>query len=149
LFITATQNGTSISKNGAFVTTINAGQTYQMAIAGASAYVQTSAPAYVWQLSGFGCEVGMDLIPPIICTGGFSVSITRSTTEDLFVNVMVRNGGQGSFTVNGNNAVITAGMFTAVPGTGGQWLSAQVSLPVVRIRKTLLSLLITLLRFSI
>jgi gliding motility-associated-like protein len=132
LFITATQNGTTITKNGTFVTTINAGQTYQMAVAGASAYVQTSAPAYVWQLSGFGCEVGMDLIPPIICTGGFSVSITRSTTEDLFVNVMVQNGGQWNFTVNGNNAVITAGMFASVPGTGGQWLSAQVSLPVAQ-----------------
>jgi gliding motility-associated-like protein len=130
LFITATQNGTSITRNGTFITTINAGQTYQLAIGGASAYVQTSAPAYVWQMSGFGCEIGMDLIPPIICTGGFSVSITRSTTEDLYVNVMVQNGGQGNFTVNGSNAVITAGMFTAVPGTGGQWLSAQVSLPV-------------------
>jgi gliding motility-associated-like protein len=130
LFITATQNGTTISKNGTFVAALNAGQTYQMAIGGVSAYVQTSAPAYVWQLSGFGCEVGMDLIPPIICTGGFSVSITRSTTENLFVNVMVQNGGQGNFTVNGNNTVITAGMFTPVPGTGGQWLTAQVSLPV-------------------
>lgn len=132
LFITATQNGTSITKNGVLVTTINAGQTYQLPIAGASAYVQTSAPAYVWQMSGFGCEIGMDLIPPIVCTGGFSVSITRSTTEDLYVNVMVQNGGQGNFTVNGNNAVITAGMFTPVPGTGGQWLSSQVSLPVAQ-----------------
>ncbi|MCW5908205.1 MAG: gliding motility-associated C-terminal domain-containing protein [Chitinophagales bacterium] len=132
LFITATQNNTTISKNGAALTTINAGQTYQVAIAGASAYIQTSAPAYVWQMSGFGCEVGLDLIPPIICTGSFSVSITRSTTESLFINVMVQNGGQGNFTVNGNAGVITAGMFAAVPGTGGQWLSAQVTLPAAQ-----------------
>lgn len=132
LFITATQNGTTVSKNGTALTTLNAGQTYQVAIAGASAYIQTSAPAYVWQLSGFGCEIGMDLLPPIVCTGGFSVSVTRSTTEDLFVNVMVQNGGQGNFLVNGAAGIITAGAFTAVPGTGGQWFTAQVSLPVAQ-----------------
>lgn len=132
LFITATQNGTTISKNGALLTTINAGQTYQVAIAGASAYIQTSAPAYVWQLSGFGCEIGLDLLPPITCTGSFSVSVTRSTPEDLFVNVMVQNGSQGSFLVNGDPNVITAGMFTVVPGTGGQWFTAQVSLPAAQ-----------------
>lgn len=129
LFITATQNGTSISQNGSLVTTINAGQTYQLAVGGPSTYVQTSAPAYVWQLSGIGCEVGLDILPSVVCTGGFSVAINRTTNELLYVNLLVRNGGQGSFQVNGSSAVITAGMFTVVPGTGGQWYSAQVSLP--------------------
>jgi gliding motility-associated-like protein len=32
--------------------------------------------------------------------------------------------------VNGAAGVITAGMFTAVPNSGGQWLTAQVNLPV-------------------
>ncbi len=129
LFITATQNGTSISQNGSAVTTINAGQTYQVAVGTGATYIQTSSPAYVWQLSGFGCEIGMDVLPPIICTGSFSVSFTRSTTESLFVSVLVRSGGQNSFLVNGSPAVITSGMFNPVPGTGGQWVIAQVSLP--------------------
>jgi gliding motility-associated-like protein len=130
LFVTAIQNGTTISQDGVAVTTINAGQTYRLGIAGSATYIQTSAPVYVLQLSGFGCEIGIDIIPPIICTGSFDVSFTRSTSEDMFINVMVRNGGQNGFLVNGSNAVITGGAFTAVPGTGGQWLSAQVSLPV-------------------
>lgn len=130
LFITATQNGTTISQNGAAVTTINAGQTHRLPVGGPSTFVQTSQPAYVWQLSGIGCEVGLDILPPIVCTGSSSVSITRTTTENLYVNVLVRSGGQGNFTVNGSNAVITAGMFTAVPGTGNQWFAAQVLLPL-------------------
>ena len=130
LFITAIQNGTTISQNGAAVTTINAGQTYQLAIGGPSTYIQTSAPVYILQLSGFGCEIGIDILPPIICTGSFDVSFTRSTSEDLFINVLVQNGSQGNFLVNGSNTVLTAGMFAAVPGTGGQWLAAQLSLPV-------------------
>lgn len=130
LFVMAIQNGTTITQDGTLITTINAGQTYRLAIAGTSTYIQTSAPVYVLQMSGFGCEVGLDILPPIICTGSFDVAFTRSTTEDMFINVMVRSGGQGNFFLNGSNAVITAGSFTAVPGTGGQWFSAQISLPV-------------------
>ncbi|MFM2306816.1 MAG: hypothetical protein RLZZ367_1485 [Bacteroidota bacterium] len=130
VFVTAIQNGTTISQDGSVVTTINAGQTYQLGIPGSSTYIQTSAPVYVLQLSGFGCEIGIDILPPIICTGSFDVSFTRSTTEDMFINVMVRSGGQNGFLVNGSNAVLTGAMFTAVPGTGGLWLNAQVSLPV-------------------
>jgi gliding motility-associated-like protein len=130
VFVMAIQNGTSITQDGVAVTTINAGQTYQLSIPGAATYIQSSAPVYVLQLSGFGCEIGIDILPPIICTGSFDVAFTRSTTEDMFINVMVRSGGEGNFLVNGSPAVITAGAFTAVPGTGGQWLSAQISLPV-------------------
>lgn len=132
LFVTATQNNTIISKNGTVVTTINAGQTFQIAIAGASAYIQTSSPAYVWQLSGFGCEIGLDILPPILCTGSFSVGLSRTTNEDLFMNLLVRSGAQGNFLVNGSNTVITAGLFNPVPGTGGQWVAAQVSLPAAQ-----------------
>ncbi len=130
LFVMAIQNGTTITQDGTPVATINAGQTSRLSIAGTSTYIQTSAPVYVLQMSGFGCEIGLDILPPIICTGSFDVAFTRSTTEDMFINVMVRSGGQGNFLVNGSNAVITAGGFTAVPGTGGQWVSAQISLPV-------------------
>ena len=132
LFILATQNGTTVSQNGTLVTTINAGQTYQVAVGGASTYIQTSLPAYVWQLSGQGCEVGAGQLPQVSCTGSSSVSYVRSSNVSLYLNVMVRNGGQGDFLVNGSASVLTAGMFSAVPGTGGQWMAAQVSLPLAQ-----------------
>lgn len=132
LFITATQNNTTITKDGVLLTTINSGQTFQVAVGGVSTYIQTSAPAYIWQLSGFGCEIGLDVLPPIVCTGSFAVGISRTTNEDLFLNLLVQNGGQGSFTVNGSSTVVTPGLFTAVPGTANQWFAAQVSLPAAQ-----------------
>ena len=134
VFVTATQNGTAISRDGAPATTINAGQTYRVTLAAPviSTYIQASHPVYVWQVSGTGCEIGAALLPRITCTGSSLVSYVRTTNVDLYLNVLVRNGGQGNFLVNGSAGVITAGQFTAVPGTGGQWLTAQVSLPLAQ-----------------
>ena len=129
LYITATQNGTAISSNGTYVTTINAGQTYQMATSLPSYYVQTSHPSYIFQVGGLGVEIGGALLAPLNCTGSTSVSFIQSLDVNLVVNVLVKNGGQGSFLVNGSSGVITAPAFSAVPGTGGTWYAAQVNLP--------------------
>ena len=130
LFITGTQTGTDIYENGTLVTTIGAGQTYRMSAPSPSCYIRTTHPAYVYQLSGIGSEVGSALLPQINCTGSTSVSFTQSSTVQITLNLLVKNGGQGSFLVNGAAGVVTAAAFSAVPGTGGVWYTAQVSLPV-------------------
>ncbi len=130
LFILATQNGTTISQNGVVAATINAGQTHRAVIGGPSTYIQTSAPVYVLQLTGVGCEFGLGMLPQINCTGSSSVSYARFLPSQLYLNLVVRNGGQGDFLVNGNTGVINAANFAAVPGTGGQWMAAQVSLSI-------------------
>ncbi len=132
IFVLATQNATSVSVNGVNVSTLNTGQTYSQFITGASIYIQTSAPVYVLQMSGFGCEVGLDILPPIVCTGSFSVSFTRSTTESLYITLLVESGGQGNFLFNGGGGVINSGMFSAVPGTGNQWYAAQILLTLAQ-----------------
>jgi gliding motility-associated-like protein len=130
VFILATQNNTSVSVNGTIVTTLNQGQSYNYAIGEAnSAYIVTSEPVYVLQLSGFGCEVGMSVLPPIICTGSQNVAFARSTAESLFLILLVQAGGEGNFSLNGNNGVITPANFSVVPGTANQWLFAQVTIP--------------------
>ncbi|MFN5622154.1 MAG: gliding motility-associated C-terminal domain-containing protein, partial [Flavobacteriales bacterium] len=113
--------------NGAFLVTLNAGESFATYIGGPSAYIEASAPVSVLQASGYGCEVGLDVIPPIVCTGSSEISFTRSTTESLSANLLVQSGSEGDFLFNGNNGVITAGMFSPVPGTSGNWLFAQVS----------------------
>lgn len=130
LFIMGTEPNTDISFNGAPLATIGAGETYTVAIGGASAYIEATAPVSVLQLSGFGCEVGLDILPPIICTGSTSVSFTRSTNESLYITLVVESGNEANFLFNGNAGVITAAMFTSVPGTGGQWLAATTLLSV-------------------
>lgn len=131
LFITATQPMTDIYLNGVFVTTIpTAGSTYTMVCPAPSGYIKTSFPVYIYQLSGIHSEVGSALLPQINCTGSSSVSIQQSASIDFKLNLLVKTVGTGGFLVNGVAGVITAGMFTPVPGTGGVWSTAQVTLPV-------------------
>lgn len=127
LYIMAVEDNTEVFFNGSLLTTLDAGDSFATYIGGSSAYIESSAPVSVLQASGYGCEVGLDVIPPIVCTGSSEISFTRSTSEPLSVNLLVRSGNEGDFLFNGSAGVITAGMFDAVPGTGGDWLFAQVS----------------------
>jgi len=130
LFITATQDLTTISLNGTYLTTINAGQTYRMSCPNPSGYLQTSFPAYVYQLSGIGSEVGSALLPQINCTGSQAVSLYQSSTINFKLNLLVKAAGIGNFLVNGVAGAILATSFVPVPGTAGAWYSAQIVMPV-------------------
>lgn len=130
VYITSTQNGTSISQDGIFVTTLNAGSSTELTVTNSSTYIQSTAPVYVYHLSGIGCEVGSALLPKINCTGSSSVSVARSTNESFIITLLVKNGAQNSFFVNGTSGVVTAAQFTVVPATGGLWYAAKVSLPL-------------------
>jgi gliding motility-associated-like protein len=133
VFVTATQNSTGISVDGTLVATINAGQTYMVDMPNPSRYIETSLPVYVLQLSGFGCEIGIDILPPIECTGSNQVAFSRSTSEALYLNLIVRNGGQGNFLFNGSTGIINASDFNPVPGTGGLWQFAQVTISTAQL----------------
>ncbi|HBS87315.1 MAG: hypothetical protein A2W91_03775 [Bacteroidetes bacterium GWF2_38_335] len=127
-FILATQNGTNVYVNGAAtpVATLFAGQTYfQDNITLNRYYIHTDKPVYCTQVTGFGCELGSALLPPLNCAGSETVSFVRSTTEAFYLNIMVRAGNEGNFNLQGgsNPLVIQATDFAVVPGTGGEWLS--------------------------
>lgn len=131
LFILATQNGTTVNKDGTAAGSINAGQTLTVDVANAvSTYIEASAPVYVWQLSGIGCELGGTILPTIDCSGSDTVSYVRSTNLQLYINLAVPAGGQNSFTINGT-AISGAG-FSFVPGTGNQWMAASINLPLAQ-----------------
>lgn len=130
VYITATQNNTTVTQDGTLVTTLGLGQSTQLTISQPVTYIQTSNPAYAFQLSGYGCEVGAAVLPKINCTGSPSVSVTRTTTEEFSVCLLVKNGGQGNFLVNNVTGIITAGNFSVVPGTANQWYYAKITLPI-------------------
>ncbi|MCC6761926.1 MAG: gliding motility-associated C-terminal domain-containing protein [Chitinophagaceae bacterium] len=129
VFVLATQNGTNIYQDGNLVSTINAGQTIRLSVGDSSTHIKSTSPVYVLQLSGFGCEFGIDVLPPIICTGSTEVAFTRSVSEPLFLNILVRGGGQNSFFINGVGGVVNGTNFKQVPGTSGQWFTGQFTLP--------------------
>lgn len=126
LFIVGTVNNTNISANGTLLTTINAGQTYRysMGTAGA-AYIQATEPVYALQLSGFGYELGVALLPSINCTGSKEITLFRSDDRDLYLTLLVDSGGVDDFLFNGTTGIITPADFSSVPGTNNQWKYAK------------------------
>lgn len=128
VFILATEDNTDIFIDGNVTpaATINTGQTFNYPITTPSTYINTSNDVYVLHASGFGCEVGSALLPPINCTGSSSVYFVRSTAELFGLNIMIRAGDEGNFILNGSNTLVPASSFQPVPGTGGNWVAAQI-----------------------
>lgn len=133
LFVTAVANGTLLYQDNVLVKLLNAGETEMLTVTGPSTYVTSSSPVYVLQLSGVGCELGSTILPSLGCTGSYSVAFSRSSPQPLFVNLMTRAGGQGTFLVNGASGVVLPSMFTQVAGTGGQYYTATIAMPQVKV----------------
>jgi gliding motility-associated-like protein len=128
VYILGTSNGTSLTIDGLNVGTINLGQTYVHTLSNPSAYIVASDSVYVLHQSGFGCEVGEAVLPPLICTGSNVVPFTRSTNEFFAVNILVPAGGETNFTYNGLGGVINPANFNFVPGTSNAWMYAQLDM---------------------
>ena len=126
-YVVATRNNTIISVGGVVVATLFAGQTYRINIPNSLTYITGTKPFYCIHVTGFGCEVGMALLPPLNCAGSEQVSFVRSTSESFFLNVLVPAGAEDAFILNGSNTLVPASAFAAVPGTGGVWLGARIA----------------------
>jgi gliding motility-associated-like protein len=127
VFIVGTEDNTSISVNGTYMWTVDAGETYAHTLANPAAYYETSAPVLALHLTGFGCEVGGAILPPITCTGSDEVAFVRSSNDFIGMKIIVPAGAEGDFTFNGNAANVGAVNFTAVPGTAGEWMYANIT----------------------
>ncbi|MBK8498964.1 MAG: IgGFc-binding protein, partial [Flavobacteriales bacterium] len=133
LFVMAVQNNTQvfIDGNATPVATLFAGQYYRHDmdyLTGPvnSTHVRGSKPLYAIHVTGFGCEQGMAILPPLNCAGSTQLSFTRSTSEAFYLNLLVRNGSQNNFVVTPATAAIPGSAFQAVPGTGGEWMAARI-----------------------
>lgn len=128
LFITATVNNTHIYVDGSAVAsaTINAGETYNLAMNAESVHIIASEPVAVWQIAGSGCEFGAAILPQIKCTGSKRISYVRISSYQLKMNLLVRAGHQQNFTIN--NIPLTNATFSYVPGTNNQWMYCRYDL---------------------
>lgn len=143
VIITAVQNNTQIFINGnpIPIATLFAGETYRYDMdnlfgspAGSSVYITSSKPVYAMHITGFGCEMGQAILPPLNCAGSQQVSFVRSTAETFFLTLLVRSASIGNFSIIGSGtAVINPASFVAVPGTGGQWMAARIQYNTVQI----------------
>jgi len=132
-FVLATANGTTVSVNGTTVATLNAGQQAVVDIIANSYFIETSSPAYVLQLTGFGCEVAAEVLPPVDCSGSTATRFVRFNTEPFYLFLVTRNGNQGSFLLNNTPGIIQASSFNVVPGSGGDFVAARIQMSLVDI----------------
>ena len=125
-YVFAIQDNTNITVNGAIVATINAGNYYRGLLNDPSCYIETDKPVHVFQISGFGCELGGAILPAIDNVGSSAVSVTRASTDPFYLNIITKSANISGFLVNGANNVIQATDFFAIPGTSGVWMGARI-----------------------
>lgn len=130
IFILATADGTAITQDGTpLLGSLNTGQTLSLQLTAPTMHIATSEPVLIFQVTGFGCEVGGGILPALECTGSGEVVFVRSTTDNFRLTVLTPAGTEGDFTVNGNPNLLQAADFTAVPATAGNWMYAQLINP--------------------
>lgn len=129
MFIVAKDNFTTVSINDGTVTTVllNQGDTKQYSITQGLTHVMSDKPVYVIHMSGYGCELGEAIIPPLNCSGSDQISFTRTNSQSFLLNILCKSTATGSFVLNGSSTLVPASAFTVVPGTAGVWSGAQIS----------------------
>lgn len=128
VYIFALEPGTQVRINGVLKTTLNTkGASYNYGFPGTdltekAAYIETSKPALVYQLTAYGCEMGGTVLPALKCTGSNFVSYTRwPVISSYYLNVLlvVEAGKQNGFRLNNVVGSIPMSGWTTVSGTGG------------------------------
>jgi gliding motility-associated-like protein len=131
IFVVAVENFTTVTvENGIASTTVilNQGDTYPYSITQQRTYVNATKDVYLLHMSGYGCELGEAILPPLNCAGSDQISFSRANAQSFLLNILCKAGTEGAFTLNGSTTAIPAAAFLPVPGTAGFWLSAQVDL---------------------
>lgn len=135
VFIIASENFTTVTVDDGTVTTqlMNQGSTFQYSITQPLTSINADKPVYVVHMSGYGCELGLAIIPPANCAGSDEVAFARNNAQSFLLNILCRDGDHTNFQLNGNAALVPATAFNIVPGTGGQWRGAQIDYPTADI----------------
>lgn len=129
IFIVPSENFTTVTVNDGAVNTyiLNQGETRQYSIDQPLTYISSDKPVYLIHMSGYGCELGIAILPPLNCAGSDQVSFARNNTQQFLLNILCKAGTEGAFALNGNPALVPAAAFSPVPGTAGAWMGAQIS----------------------
>ncbi len=127
-YICSTQPNTNIFVNGVNVATlINAGQMYAGSFNTNSVYINSSSPVCVLHTTGFGCEMGGAILPPLDCTGSNEIVLSRTTSDYFALILIAKTNSTNNFTLNNNSSLIPATAFSIVPNTSNNWSYAKIS----------------------
>jgi gliding motility-associated-like protein len=137
-YVLATAGNTQVYINGVLQTTLAEGATYEVQINQPSVYIRTTQPAYVWHITGFGCEVGGAVLPALICRGSSQINFTRSNSENFGLILITKADWRDAFAVNGQP--VDAAPFAPVPGTNGEWYAASLQFTTGQVEPDSLSI---------
>lgn len=127
-FVVSTSSNTQVIMDGIPQGIINEGQLLVLSITNGSHFVESSAPIYLHQMTGIGCELASEVLPALDCTGSSSVRFVRSTNENFYLFLVTESGNESGFTLNGIPSHIPSNSFQTVPGSNGQYVSSIISL---------------------
>ena len=136
IFIIPAENFTTVTVNDGTTTTqlMNQGETWQYPITQGLTSVTSDKPLYLVHMSGYGCELGMAILPPLNCAGSAEVSFARNNNQQFLLNLLCQAGDEVNFTLTGpGTGVVSPLAFLPVPGTGGAWVGAQIDYSTVEI----------------
>ncbi len=124
-FITATADGTAVSFDGVPVALLDAGDSWRLDVSSRH-FLQSSAPIYVWQMTGNTCEVAGEILPALDCSGSNAVRFVRTINDVFHLFLVTQSGNQGGFSLNGSTTHIQAAGFQVVPGSNGEFVAATI-----------------------
>ena len=137
IFIIPAENFTTITVTDAGGTTtqlMNQGETWQYSITDPLTHVLSDKPVYLIHMSGYGCELGIAILPPLNCAGSDEVSFARNNNQAFSLNLLCEAGDEFGFTFTGpGTATINPASFNPVPGTGGAWVGTQITFSTTEI----------------
>jgi len=134
-FILATEDSTDIFVDGIATpaATLNAGEQYVYDFTADASFIEGTKNIYVWQISGIGDQIAGAVIPSLECTGSNQVSFVRTSTNTFSINVTIKAGSEGGFTLNGDPTLVPASAFSPVPGSNGQYVYARIQFSTTQI----------------
>jgi gliding motility-associated-like protein len=141
-FVVATENFTTIVIDdgvGPPVTQLmNQGDTYAYEVTQPLTYATSDKNVYLLHATGYGCEMGEALIPPLNCAGSERVSFTRNKPQTFFITITCPAGSEGNFTLttdlpNPITIPVDPSSFDPVPGTGGAFVGDTIMFPTSEI----------------
>jgi len=131
IFIIPAENFTTVTVTDAGTSTqlMNQGETWQYSITDPLTHIIADKPVYLIHMSGYGCELGIAILPPLNCAGSDEVSFPRNNNQAFSLNLLCEAGDEVGFALaagGGGTGTINPALFTPVPGTGGAWVGTQI-----------------------
>lgn len=130
VYVIASENGTIINFNGTTpFPPVAAGIGMSFNITNPINSIVSNKPISVFQITGNGCEVAGNLVPPYEKATLKNVMFMSRSNETFILVITTQNGNQSGFTLTGNNTniPINANSFAPVPGTNNL-VSASITL---------------------